>query len=146
MTYKYDIDIQNGTSHLDLFVSGDFVTAYHYENFNVTLSERPGTDIVPLAETILNVVMIGQWINELRLKFNPPLVVRAEFTDEVEKKNNKLTGKYSFGNSQFGKVTFDNNTKEFEFKPRPEVTMNFDDFKGWYDFLNRLIIAAQRFE
>ena len=70
-TFQYNINNQDKTATLGLFLGDIYVTQYTYHNGFVTLSARPAQDVGSIAEIQENVNLIGRWINNIQSSLSP---------------------------------------------------------------------------
>ena len=127
-----------------MFLGDTYVTQYSYGNGFITLSARSSKDTGSIAEIQENVNLIGRWINNIHSSLSPTNIKRTNFKENIEKTNTGLVGKFTCG-VDFGKVVFNLDEQTLEFDARPSVVLNFNDFQGWHQFLNRMISESVRF-
>lgn len=137
MPLKYTVDIHEKKATLDLFVNNVVVTTYTYDNGIVTLS--PLLNDADVHESVFqtNLGFISKWMGIVKTELNPPTQKRAKFTEDIDKKNTKVQATFKNDGNMVTDADFDPSTRTFTFKSRGQITLNFNCFEEWYNFLYR---------
>lgn len=123
-------------SELQLFIGGEFITAYSYDNGKVILSEITGTVLISLSELKRNIKFISIWVDQItKLLTLDTTLVAETFEKEIKKTGTRVTAKFE-RDELVTSSSFDPATRIFTFTPRNQVTINFKDFINWFEFLN----------
>lgn len=137
MPFKYTIDEETNKATLDIFVGGVIVTTYTFDNGIVTLSPLANDAVVHESALQVNLGYIAKWIGIIRTELKPPTQKRAKFTEDIDKKNNKVKAMFKNEGNMVTDADFDPDTRNFTFQSRGQITLNFNCFEEWYNFLYR---------
>jgi hypothetical protein len=137
MALKYTINTVEKTATMELFVGGVYITSYTYNNGLVTLLPLPSGAVLSESELQTSLGQISKWIGIVKSELTPPAQKRSKFTEDVDKKNNKVQALFKNDGATVTDAEYDPETHIFTFNPRVEIILNFNCYDSWYNFLYR---------
>ena len=140
--FVYNINTENATASLNVYVNGQTVSTYSLSNGQVTMSARNQIDVVTIQDLRENVININKWLSILKLADIYSSSGSVGYKEEWDITYNDVN--LVFRGTTGPQITNANGSgNSISFSPRTQITISLILFKRWAEALLRFDVEMR---